>query len=102
MKESNTSLVVGILFLSSTLGLIVYYFYRQAITGGVTAVERLMILGPMFLLGFLAIGVAYVIGVKRLKQEKNRLATFRLNSLKVILIYGSTFLAFILWVWWDL
>jgi len=95
-------MLLGIMFFGSTLGIIVYYFYREAETGGISAIERLLILGPMFLLGFLAIGVAYVIGERRLKQEPTKLGRFRSNFYKLLLLYGSTFVAFALWVFWGL
>ena len=58
MKKSMTSILLGIIFFGATLGIIIYYFYREAVTGGISAIERLIILGPMFVLGFFAIGMA--------------------------------------------
>ena|SRR5437879_3423484 len=102
MQKSMTSILLGIIFFGATLGIIIYYFYREAVTGGISAIERLIILGPMFVLGFFAMGMAYVIGKERLKQEENRLIKFRSNFYKLVFIYGSIFLIFILWILWDL
>ena len=55
-----------------------------------------MILGPKFLLGFLSIGTAYIIGKKRLKHEDDKLAKFRSNYYKLLLVYGSIFVVFLI------
>jgi hypothetical protein len=92
---------LAILFIVVTAVLSIFYFYREAVTGGMSSIERLMIWGPWFVLGFIGISAAYVIGKKKMEQEDAKLQKFRSNFLKLLLVYGLIFVIFMMSVLID-
>jgi len=93
--------LLAIITVVATVVLSVFYFYREAVTGGISSTERLMIWGPWFALVFISISAAYVLGKKKMDQEHAKLLRFRSNFLKLMLIYGLIFAAFLISILMD-